>query len=131
MSNFESSEPNLPSLRSRAREILGNSYESYKSLIADIPLKVQEMLGKISEKDFDKLIEADIKRTFAFSPPIPGKFPFHSREYTKQVSRQVEGMAYYRLIAERIIERNPNVPAEKLSKYLKFLLKNIIYLRRN
>ena len=118
MSNPEApAAENKINLRERAPLFLGDSYKAYKSLISDMPLKLLEMRGKISDFAFDKLIEADIQRTFIFSPPIPGKFSFNSREFTKQIARQVEGMAYFRLIAERMIDHNPEIPSERILKY--------------
>lgn len=118
MTNIETSQTNPNTLNSKSREFLRSTYEGYKSLIRDIPLKVQEIKGQISDKAFDFLIEADIQRSFILSPPIPGEFSPNSPEFYKKNARQTESMAYCRIMIERLIAHYPNVPVEKLKSLL-------------
>lgn len=118
MSNIETSQTNPNTLNSKSRELLRTTYEGYKSLLRDIPLKVQEIKGQISDKAFDFLIEADIQRSFILSPPIPGDFSPNTSEFYKKNARQTESMAYCRIMIERIIAHYPNVPVSKLKALL-------------
>lgn len=94
-------------------------------------LKLKEHFGKLSQNDFDWLLDFDFREFVNDNPPIKGvfspedelakirKLPREQRkealiDFKDKLNRQRKALATCRIFIERVIEFNHDIPKEKL-----------------
>jgi hypothetical protein len=112
---------------------------SYRSYISHVKERVSEISGTISKPIFESLIKFDTQRTFLTIPPLGKELDYTSalkdlarsksldpkvrearaKELRSEFTRQIRGMANCRLILERLIQNNPDIPKKTLDDCLK------------
>lgn len=116
---------------SKIIETLGGTKERISTYLKYKGLKVKEYFGRLTQEDFDQLLDFDFQEQLKDVPPIEGVFspedeltkikslPKEQRRealttFKENLVRQREALAAMRIFIERSIEFNHDVPRKKL-----------------